>query len=107
MRKVIQSDAGQARPATEPITIVTVPFSGSIKIVTVPFSGSIDQKNFDITQSIQRQRTQKGLNAPFTAADRATVARTATRQALVELGVLQIRRPQNMSTQSQADLSKN
>ncbi|HEY2588972.1 MAG TPA: hypothetical protein VGI81_24725 [Tepidisphaeraceae bacterium] len=65
----------------------------------------IEQKNFDIAQSIQRQRTQKGLNAPFTAADRATVARTATRQALVELGYLQIRRP-NMSTQSQADLSK-
>lgn len=67
----------------------------------------IEQKNFDITQSIQRQRTQKGLSSEFTAADRATVARTATRQALVELGYLQIRRPQNMSTDTKADLSKN
>jgi len=66
----------------------------------------IDQKNLDITQSIQRERIQKGLDAQFTAADRATVARTATRQALVELGYLQIRRP-NMSTQNQADLSRN
>jgi transposase InsO family protein len=67
----------------------------------------IDQKNVDITQSIQRERTQKGINPEFTAADRATVARTATRQALVELGYLRIRRPQNMSTKSQADLSRN
>ena len=66
----------------------------------------IDTKTLDINQSIQRQRMQKRLNVPFTAADRATVARIATRQALVELGYLQIRRP-NMSTQTQADLSKN
>jgi transposase InsO family protein len=66
----------------------------------------INQKNFDITQSIQRQRSQKGINPEFSAADRATVARTATRQALVELGYLQIRRP-NMSTKKQADLSRN
>jgi transposase InsO family protein len=67
----------------------------------------IDQKNIAITQSIQRERLQKGLDAEITAVCRATVARTAIRQALVELGYLQIRRPLNMSTQNNADLSKN
>jgi len=67
----------------------------------------IEQKNIEITQSIQRERTQKGINPDLTAANRATVARTAIRQALVELGYLQIRRPQNMSTKTQADLSRN
>jgi transposase InsO family protein len=71
------------------------------------FATLIDQKNIDITKSIQRERLQKGLDAEMTAACRATVARTAIRQALVELGYLQIRRPLNMSTQNNADLSKN
>ncbi len=67
----------------------------------------VDQKNIDITQSIQRQRRQNGLDAEMTAACRATVARTAIRQALVELGYLQIRSPTNTSTQNNAQLSKN
>jgi hypothetical protein len=67
----------------------------------------MDRKYTDITQSIQRERLQKGLDAEMTAACRATVARTAIRQALVELGYLQIRRPPNTSTKNNADLSKN
>ena len=67
----------------------------------------IAQKTIDITQSIQRERQAKGLAIELTAACRASVARTATRQALVELGYLQIRRPANTSTQSNADLSRN
>jgi transposase InsO family protein len=67
----------------------------------------IEQKKLDITQSIQRERLQKGLATEMTAACTATVARTAIRQSLVELGYLQIRRPSNMSTENNADLSKN
>ena len=67
----------------------------------------IDRKNVEITQSIQRERMEKGLDPELNAACRATVARVAIRQALVELGYLHIRRPLNMSTQNQVDLSRN
>ena len=67
----------------------------------------IAKKTDQITQSIQRERHEKGLAAELTAACRATVVRTAIRQALVELGYLQIRRPANMSTESNAVLSRN
>ena len=67
----------------------------------------IQTKTNDITQSMQRERLEKGINAELSAANRATVARTAIRQALVELGHLQIRRPHNMSTKNQANLSRN
>ncbi len=60
----------------------------------------VEDKTTKITQSIQRERAEKRLPIELTAACRATVARTATRQALVELGYLQIRRPADMSTQS-------
>ncbi len=64
-------------------------------------------KTTAIEQSIQRERQLKGLAPDLTAACAATVARTAIRQALVELGYLQIRRPMNMSTEFNADLSRN
>ena len=67
----------------------------------------IQTKTTNITQSMQRERLEKGIDVQLSAANRATVARTATRQALVELGYLQIRRPHNMSTKNQADLSRN
>ncbi len=58
----------------------------------------IVENTTNITRSIQRERLDKGLDPTFTAACTATVARTATRQALVELGYLQIRSPAIMST---------
>jgi transposase InsO family protein len=67
----------------------------------------VEDKTTKITQSIQRERAQKGLPIELRAACRATVARTATRQALVELGYLLIRRPANTSTQSKPGLSRN
>lgn len=67
----------------------------------------IQRKTSDITLSIQRERLQKGLAIELSAACTATVARTAIRQALVELGYLQIRRPAIMSTQSKPVSSKN
>lgn len=74
----------------------------------------IAQKNTDITQSIQRERRAKALADELTdtgfalsANDRATVARVAIRQALVELGHLQIRRPSIMSTECNVALSGN
>jgi transposase InsO family protein len=67
----------------------------------------VEDKTSKITQSIQRERAQKGLPIELHAACRATVARTATRQALVELGYLQIRRPVITSTQSKPALSRN
>ena len=67
----------------------------------------IAQKNTDITQSIQRERRAKALADQLTANDRATVARVAIRQALVELGHLQIRRPSIMSTECNVALSGN
>jgi transposase InsO family protein len=63
--------------------------------------------NPDNAQKIQRQRAEKGLPTEMLAACKATVARTAIRQALVELGFLQIRRPVSSSTQSTPVLSKN
>jgi hypothetical protein len=73
----------------------------------VQLAALITEKTDRITQSIQRERQEKGLAAELTAACRATVVRTAIRQALVELGYLQIRRPANMSTESNAVLSRN
>jgi hypothetical protein len=67
----------------------------------------VDHKTTAIARSIQRERQLKGLATELTAACAATVARTAIRQALVELGHLQIRRPPNMSTEFNADLSQN
>ena len=64
------------------------------------FAKQIQQNNLDITRSIQREREEKGLDSTMTAACVATVARTAIRQALVELGYLFIRRPATMSTES-------
>jgi transposase InsO family protein len=73
----------------------------------VQLAALIAERTDRITQSIQRERQEKGLAAELTAACRATVVRTAIRQALVELGYLQIRRPANMSTESSAILSRN
>jgi hypothetical protein len=68
----------------------------------------VAQKTLDITQSIQRERLEKALDQRMTANDRATVARVAIRQALVELGHLHIRRPTpTMSTQNKAGSSEN
>jgi transposase InsO family protein len=67
----------------------------------------IDQRTADITSSIQRERQEKGLPIELLAACRATVVRTAIRQALVELGYLQIRRPVITSTESSVVLSRN
>jgi transposase InsO family protein len=67
----------------------------------------VASKTTAIQQSIQRERQLKGLATELTAACAATVARTAIRQALVELGLLFIRRPANMSTKFNADLSRN
>jgi hypothetical protein len=67
----------------------------------------IDQKTNEITQSVKRERQEKGLAIELTAACAATVARTAIRQALVELGYLLIRRPTITSTKSNVGLSKN
>jgi transposase InsO family protein len=67
----------------------------------------VAEKTASITQSIQRERHKKALDIELTAACRATVVRTAIRQALVELGYLQIRRPANMSTENNAVLSRN
>jgi transposase InsO family protein len=67
----------------------------------------IAQKTIDITQSIQRERLLKGFAIELSAACAATVARTAIRQALVELGYLQIRRPPITSTKNIVDLSRN
>ncbi len=67
----------------------------------------IDQNSCYITQSIQRERREKGLAVQFTAACRASVARTATRQALEQLGYLTIRRPANTSTENSVALSRN
>jgi len=67
----------------------------------------VASKTTAIEQSIQRERQLKGLATELSAACAATVARTAIRQALVELGHLQIRRPANMSTEINADLSRN
>lgn len=58
----------------------------------------IADKQCAITQSIQRERRLSGLADQQTAACRTTVARTATRQALVELGYLQLTRPADSST---------
>jgi len=67
----------------------------------------VGRKTCDITLSIQRERLHKGLASELSAACTATVARTAIRQALTELGYLQIRRPAIMSTQNKPVLSKN
>ena len=69
----------------------------------------IQAKEQEITASIQRERQQRhpDQDPALNAAQRATVARTATRQALVELGYLQTRRNSNMSTQSTPCLSGN
>ena len=67
----------------------------------------VASKTTAIQQSIRSERQLKGLAPELTAACAATVARTAIRQALVELGLLFIRRPANMSTEFNADLSRN
>jgi transposase InsO family protein len=71
------------------------------------FAALVGRKTTDITESTQRERRQIGRPEQLTAACAATVARTAIRQALVELGILFIRRPANMSTEFNADLSRN
>jgi len=71
------------------------------------FAALVGRKTTDITESTQRERRQIGLPEQLTAACAATVARTAIRQALVELGILFVRRPANMSTEFNADLSRN
>jgi transposase InsO family protein len=71
------------------------------------FAALVGRKTIDITASTQRERRHFGLPEQLTAACAATVARTAIRQALVELGLLFIRRPANMSTEFNADLSRN
>ena len=58
----------------------------------------VADKQCAITQSIQRERRLNGLADKQIAACKATVARTAIRQALVELGYLQLRRPADSST---------
>jgi len=73
----------------------------------VQLAALIAAKTDSITQSIQRERHENGLATDLTAACRATVVRVAIRRALVELGYLQIRRPANMSTGSNVDLSRN
>ena len=71
------------------------------------FAALTSARTADLTQSLQRQRRQQGLATELTAACAAAVARTAIRQALEELGYLQIRRPSNMSTEKTAALSGN
>jgi len=71
------------------------------------FAALVDRKTTDITESTQRERRQIGLPEQLTAACAATVARTAIRQALVELGILFVRRPASMSTEFNADLCRN
>lgn len=70
-------------------------------------AAAVGRHSLEITESIQRERKEKGLPIELLAACKATVARTAIRQALVELGFLQIRRPASSSTQSMPGLSKN
>jgi len=71
------------------------------------FAALVGRKTTDITESTQRERRLVGLPEQLTAACAATVARTAIRQALVELGILFVRRPASMSTEFNADLSRN
>ena len=71
------------------------------------FAALVGRKTTAITESTQRERRQIGLPEQLTAACAATVARTAIRQALVELGILFVRRPANMSAEFNADLSRN
>jgi hypothetical protein len=61
------------------------------------FAQQIQRNIINITRGMQRQREEKG--STMTAACIAIVARTAIRQALLELGLLQIRSP-NLSTES-------
>jgi hypothetical protein len=80
------------------------PIDGTQRAALAAF---IEPRFNEIKNSIERERREKGLAKPFTAACRASVARTATRQALEELGYLSIRRPGISSTQSNGFLSRN